>query len=363
MAAIEILALEKIYNVGFWRKRPKRALHPLNLAVEEGEVFGFLGPNGAGKTTTLKILMGLVFPTSGSARILGMELDDPRMKAQIGFLPEQPYFYDYLTGRELLRYYGQLSGMDASGLISKVDAALDRVGLRDAANLQLRKFSKGMLQRVGIAQAILHDPKVVFLDEPMSGLDPMGRREVRDLIEGLKAEGKTVFFSTHILADAEALCDRVAIIHQGQLRRVGAVEELTAGLTAKVEIVWAGTSVPGFFKPLDAETHVAGDTVRAVLAQEKQDAALEALRREGVRLISVTPVRTSLEDYFVANVEESNGERTTSTSFTTGSGEPVAGPAERNPLGPASLRGVGPRSHASEGQGMESRAHTQVEKS
>src|SRR5690242_20017947 len=171
MAAIEILHLEKTYSVGFWRKRPKRALLPLDLVVEEGEIFGFLGPNGAGKTTTLKILMGLVFPTAGTARILGMDLDDPRMKAQIGFLPEQPYFYDYLTARELLHYYGRLSGMDSAALSRKADAVLERVGLKDAAHLQLRKFSKGMLQRVGIAQAIIHDPRVVFLDEPMSGLD------------------------------------------------------------------------------------------------------------------------------------------------------------------------------------------------
>src|SRR5947207_7974620 len=163
MAAIEILGLEKTYTVGFWRNKPKLALRPLHLKVEEGEIFGFLGPNGAGKTTALKLLMGLVFPTAGSARILGMEVNDPRMKAQIGFLPEQPYFYDYLTARELLEYYGQLSGMPANGLGAKVEAMLARVGLPDAANTQLRKFSKGMLQRVGIAQAILHEPKVVFL--------------------------------------------------------------------------------------------------------------------------------------------------------------------------------------------------------
>src|SRR5262249_9499038 len=153
--------------------------------------------------------------TSGTARILGMELGDPGMKAQIGFLPEQPYFYDYLTARELLRYYGQLSGIGAKQLTTRVDTTLDQVGLRDAANLQLRKFSKGMLQRVGIAQAVLHDPKVVFLDEPMSGLDPVGRFEVRGLIEDLKSQGKTVFFSTHILSDAEALCDRVAVLQLG----------------------------------------------------------------------------------------------------------------------------------------------------
>src|SRR6266568_8627697 len=253
MAAIEILGLEKTYSVGFWRKRPKCALKPLHLAVESGEIFGFLGPNGAGKTTTLKMLMRLVFPTGATARILGMELDDPRMKAQIGFLPEQPYFYDYLTARELLRYYGQLSGVDSKQLEHKVDAVLERVGLKDATNLQLRKFSKGMLQRTGIAQAILHDPKIVFLDEPMSGLDPMGRREVRDLMEQLKAEGKTVFFSTHILSDAEALCDRVAIIHLGELRGVGAVAALTSGVHSKVEVVWQGAEIPLGVKVAGAE--------------------------------------------------------------------------------------------------------------
>jgi ABC-2 type transport system ATP-binding protein len=305
--AIEILRLEKTYCVGFWRKRPKRALLPLDLSVEEGEIFGFLGPNGAGKTTTLKILMGLVFPTGGTARILGMDLDDPRMKAQIGFLPEQPYFYDYLTARELLVYYGQLSGLEAKSLRRKVDAVLDRVGLSDAAQLQLRKFSKGMLQRVGIAQAILHDPRVVFLDEPMSGLDPMGRREVRNLIEQLKEEGKTVFFSTHILSDAEALCDRVAIIHLGQLRGVGVVEGLTAGVSAQVEVIWSGTAVPPAIKALDTSCHIAGDTVRAVLPQHKQDAVLDVLKRERLRLISVTPVRMSLEDYFLAQLGNTPG--------------------------------------------------------
>lgn len=303
MAAIEILGLEKTYSVGFWRKRPKLALKPLHLAVEEGEIFGFLGPNGAGKTTTLKMLMGLVFPTSGSARILGKEVGDPDVKAQIGFLPEQPYFYDYLTARELLNYYGQLSGMPAKDRGRKTDEMLERVGLRDAANVQLRKFSKGMLQRAGIAQAILHDPKVVFFDEPMSGLDPMGRREVRDVMEELKRAGKTVFFSTHILSDAEALCDRVAILHLGELRGVGAVAELTSGVQGNVEIVWKGTTVLSAIKALNATCYTTGDTVRAVLPEANQEAAIDAIRRERLRLVSVIPVRASLEDYFVEKVK------------------------------------------------------------
>jgi ABC-2 type transport system ATP-binding protein len=303
MPAIEILGLEKTYMVGFWRKRPKRALSPLRLTVEDGEIFGFLGPNGAGKTTTLKLLMGLVFPTSGSARLLGQEWTEPEVKAQIGFLPEQPYFYDHLTAHELLNYYAQLSGVPAKERSRRVDSTLHRVGLKDVNGVQLRKFSKGMLQRVGIAQAILHDPKLVFFDEPMSGLDPMGRREVRDLMEQLKQEGKTVFFSTHILSDAEALCDRVAIIHKGELRGIGAVADLTSSVQGKVEVIWQGTQIPASLKALGAECHVTGDTVRAIIDENQQDAAIDSLRREHLRMIALTPVRTSLEAYFVERLQ------------------------------------------------------------
>src|SRR5271167_419557 len=291
MTAIDILGLEKTYSVGFWRKTPRCALRPLHLAVEEGEIFGFLGPNGAGKTTTLKLLMGLVYPTSGSARILGSEVNDPRMKAQIGFLPEQPYFYDYLTAAELLEYYAQLSGIAAKDRKLRVSEVLARVGLPDVGGMQLRKFSKGMLQRVGIAQAILHDPRLLFFDEPMSGLDPIGRREVRDLMTELKHAGKTVFFSTHILSDAEALCDRVAIIHQGELRGVGAVAELTSQAKGKVEIIFYAQTPPAGLANLGAETRVSGDIVNAILPEEQQNAALELLRRERIKLISLTPVR------------------------------------------------------------------------
>ena len=305
MAAIEILGLEKTYTVGFCRGRLKRALLPLHLTVEEGEIFGFLGPNGAGKTTTLKIMMGLVFPTGGSARILGRVWSDPEVKAQIGFLPEQPYFYDYLTAHELLDYYGQLSGVRAKTRNQRVDEILGRVGLTDVQGVQLRKFSKGMLQRVGIAQAILHDPKLVFFDEPMSGLDPLGRREVRDLMEQLKHEGKTVFFSTHILSDAESLCDRVAIIHKGELRGTGKIEELTSTTEGKVEVVWQGAEIPASIKGLGAECHVTGETVRAVIGENQQDAAIDAVRREHLKLISITPLRTSLEAYFVEKLQHS----------------------------------------------------------
>jgi len=303
MSAIEIIDLEKSYLVGFWRKRPKLALRPLRLTIEEGEVFGFLGPNGAGKTTTLKLLMGLVFPTGGTARILGMDMDDPRVKSQIGFLPEQPYFYDHLSARELLNYYGQLSGMPARNRSARVEEMLKRVGLSDSAGVELRKFSKGMLQRVGLAQAVLHDPKLVFLDEPMSGLDPMGRREVRDLIHQLRSEGKTVFFSTHILSDAEALCDRVGVIQSGELRGVGAVAELTSQSQGKIEIIFHAQKVPAGLTALGAEARVSGDMVNAVLPEAQQDAALDLLRRERIRLISLAPVRRSLEEYYLQKLQ------------------------------------------------------------
>src|ERR1700691_3108887 len=307
MAAIEILDLEKNYLVGLWRKRPRLALRPLRLTIEEGEVFGFLGPNGAGKTTTLKLLMVLVSPTAGTARILGMPMDDPQVKSQIGFLPEQPYFYDHLSARELLNYYGQLSGMPAKGRSSRVEEMLARVGLSDSAGVQLRKFSKGMLQRGGLAQAILHDLKLVFLEEPMSGLDPMGRREVRELIQQLRHEGKTVFFSTHILSDAEALCDRVGVIHQGELRGVGAVADLTSQTQGKIEIIFYAQKVPADLTGLGAEARVSGDMVNAVLPEERQDAALEILRMERLKLISLAPVPNSLEEYYIQKLRPTEG--------------------------------------------------------
>ncbi|MFB3916551.1 MAG: ABC transporter ATP-binding protein [Terriglobales bacterium] len=307
MAAIQTFSLQKTYSVGFWRKTSRPALKSLTLTVNEGEIFGYLGPNGAGKTTTLKLLMGLVYPTAGSARILGMELDDPAMKAQIGFLPEQPYFYDYLTAGELLNYYAQLSDVPAGDRERRIQSVLARVGLADAVHLQLRKFSKGMLQRVGIAQAIVHDPRIVFLDEPMSGLDPIGRREVRDLIQDLKDEGKTVFFSTHILSDAEALCDRVAVLHQGELRGVGVVADLVSRVSGKVEVLWEGSAAIPAVQALAEECHIAGETARAIVPEEKLNAVIDLLRRLDVRLISVTPVRSTLEDYFVERLGTTAG--------------------------------------------------------
>ncbi len=303
MAAIETFALEKSYQVGFWSKRQRQALQPLTLAVEEGEVFGYLGPNGAGKTTTLKLLMGLVYPTSGSAKILGRPLDDRHMKAQIGFLPEQPYFYDHLSARELLHYLATVSAVPAKERGRRVDQVLRRVGLQEHAGVQLRKLSKGMLQRVGIAQAIVHDPKLIFLDEPMSGLDPIGRREVRDLIQSLKDEGKTIFFSTHILSDAETLCDRVAVLNNGQLRGIGVVADLAREISGKIEVVWEGVAALGPIAELGAETHGSGSIFRAVLPEAMLERAVDVIRNTHSKLVAITPLRATLEDFFLQKLQ------------------------------------------------------------
>ena len=244
MKAIETHQLSKDYFVGFWRPRPYRALDAVSFAVDPGEVFGFLGPNGAGKTTTLKLLMQLVFPTAGHARILGRPVGDVEMKRRIGYLPENPYFYDYLTAEELLTYFAGLFGYGGEERRRRVAALLDDVGLGAERRLQLRKFSKGMIQRVGLAQALVNDPEVVFLDEPMSGLDPLGRRDVRALILRLRDQGRTVFFSSHILSDAETLCSRVAIVAGGRLMAAGSLSELLAQQLKGWELVLDGLPSP-----------------------------------------------------------------------------------------------------------------------
>jgi ABC-2 type transport system ATP-binding protein len=308
MHAIEIKDLTKAYPVGFWKRQLRPALNGLTLTVNKGETFGFLGPNGAGKTTTLKILMGIIRPSSGSATILGQDYRTPEIKQQIGFLPEQPYFYDYLSAPELLNYYAQLSGMASSERAQRIQPLLDRVGLGDVGNKQLRKFSKGMLQRVGIAQAIIHDPEVIFLDEPMSGLDPLGRHEVRELIQGLKDQGKTIFFSTHILSDAEALCDRVAVIHKGELRGIGVVNDLRSSVAENSEVIWESAQAVPMLKELLTELHITGETVRGVVRNADLDNLLEKLRQQRGRLVSVTPLHGTLEDYFMAKTTDAGRE-------------------------------------------------------
>ncbi len=306
-AVVEIENLTKDYEVGFWRKRKVRALDGLSLSVEGGEIFGFLGANGAGKTTTLKLLMRLIYPTDGQAHILGRAISDVSMHARIGYLPENPYFYDYLTAREFLDYCAQIFGYERRERTRRTEQLLKRVHLEEGSwDKQLRKFSKGMLQRVGLAQALVNDPEIVFLDEPMSGLDPVGRRQVRDLIASLRAQGTTVFMCSHILSDIEILCDRVAIMKRGRLAHIGRLEELRrrAGDSSRLEILITGTdaeTIKRFLPTLNGSevTPNAGGARIEVPDERDVDGAIAALRQAGGRLVSVQPVRQSLEELFV----------------------------------------------------------------
>ena len=299
--------LSKVFPVGFWGRRVI-ALDRLDLEVHRGEVFGFLGPNGAGKTTTLKILMGLVTATSGKAWIMDREIGDVSIKRQIGFLPEAPYFYDYLTAEEFLRFYGQLFGLTGSVLRERIQELLGMVGLSDVNRLQLRKFSKGMLQRIGIAQALINDPHLVVLDEPMSGLDPVGRKEIRDLILELKAAGKTIFFSSHILHDAELLCDRVSILVKGRLVALGRVAELLGSATTRsIEVVLENLDAEGLgrIRGLTQRVILQGDrTLFTLDNQEQVNEVLEIIRGRKASLISITHQKNSLEDLFMREVQQ-----------------------------------------------------------
>ena len=298
-AAIETQNLTKEYPYGFLHLKRKTSLENLTMQVEHGEVFGFLGPNGAGKSTTIKLLMGIIFPTAGSAQILGKPVSDVSMHRDIGYLPEQPYFYDYLTAAEVLDYFARFHGFSATERKERVQRMLQKVGLETAGKIQLRKFSKGMLQRVGLAQAIVHDPKLLILDEPMSGLDPMGRREVRDIILELKNAGKTILFSTHILSDAETLCDRVGVIAGGQLRGVGAPGSIVGVKSLGMEIIFELTGSGAQVEKVRAKATKSGANYRMSVIELDLYAALEELRGAGAKIISVTRIKPTLEDFFM----------------------------------------------------------------
>ena len=306
--AIQIEELTKDYAVGFWRKRPYRALDRLSLQVEPGEVFGFLGPNGAGKTTTLKLLMQLIFPSAGRAEILGRPVGDVAVRQRIGYLPENPYFYDYLTAEELLTYFAQLFGLTPADQKARVSSLLDRVGIGAERRLQLRKFSKGMVQRVGVAQALINDPEVIFLDEPMSGLDPLGRRDIRTLILELRDQGRTVFFSSHILSDAEALCSRVAVVAGGRLAAAGRLSDILAFDVRGWEVVVDGLKADAHAQISSVArrtTEIApGRFALELPVSYAPEKLLAEFAATGARLVSVNPVRDTLEDFFVRRVKE-----------------------------------------------------------
>jgi ABC-2 type transport system ATP-binding protein len=313
MDTIKTEGLTKHYKVGFWRPRPYVALDSLNLSVAQGEVFGFLGPNGAGKTTTLKLLMQLIYPTSGHAEILGSPVGDVAVRRRIGYLPENPYFYDNLSAEELLVYFARIFGCSVREGRQRASRLLDEVGIGAERRFQLRKFSKGMVQRVGIAQALINEPEVVFLDEPMSGLDPLGRRDVRELILRLRDRGCTVFFSSHVLSDAETLCSRVAILANGRLAASGSLDELTAFRARGWELVVAGLKDDGLarIKTRAVQATPLGDgrfSLELPLSTPPEQ-LIQELVAVGTRIVSLNPLRGTLEDFFVEQVRAADDDR------------------------------------------------------
>jgi ABC-2 type transport system ATP-binding protein len=303
---VRVEEVVKDFRPGFGLRR-RRVLHAISFGVQEGEIFGFVGPNGAGKTTTLKLLMGLIRPTAGRASVLGHDVSETEFRRHVGFLPENPYFYDYLSGRETLHFYARLCGVPRRQRAARVDALLSWVGLSQAADARLRTYSKGMQQRVGIAQALVHDPKVVFLDEPMSGLDPIGRAEIRDLILRLRGEGKTVFMNTHILSDVETLCDRVAIIARGRIRHEGPIGDFLAAGSHETDLVVSGLS-PEAAQELEervgARHRSLADRIEVRVPEKAVAEALRVALAAGAEIVSVTPHRESLERFFLSAVEE-----------------------------------------------------------
>jgi ABC-2 type transport system ATP-binding protein len=314
MDAIRIDGLTKHYDVGFWRRRPYVALDGLTLRVGRGEVFGFLGPNGAGKTTTLKLLMQLIYPTAGSAEILGTPVGDLSVRQRIGYLPETPYFYDNLTAEELLVYFASVFGYSSAEGRRRATRLLDEVGIGPERRFPLRRFSKGMVQRVGIAQALINDPEVVFLDEPMSGLDPLGRHEVRELILRLRDRGCTVFFSSHVLSDAEALCSRVAILAKGRLAASGTLDELTAFEARGWQLVVTGLSAEALDRVRSRLTGTTplgeGRFTLELPPTTAPEPLIADLATSGARVVSLNPLRITLEDVFIDQVRSASTDRT-----------------------------------------------------
>jgi ABC-2 type transport system ATP-binding protein len=306
--ALELRGLRKSYRIGHIRQKLRPVLKGLDLAVPRGEVFGYLGPNGSGKTTTLKILVGLLRVDAGEARVLGLPLSDRTWRYRVGYLPENPYLYDYLTAREYLEYVGRLFGLAAAERRRRADDLLARVGMTRAADVALRRASKGMLQRVGLAQALVNDPELVILDEPMSGLDPLGRHLVRRLILELKDAGKTVFFSTHILSDAETLCDRVAVLRDGQVMASGPLNEILTIDVSHMEVILSGLDAAQVeaLGPGIAARNL-GERWRVEAPEASLHDVIGRALANGGRVLSVLPIRQSLEEFFVREMAPGPG--------------------------------------------------------
>lgn len=304
MSVLLFDSVYKSFTPGFIPRR-REVLHGLSFAVEAGEIFGFLGQNGAGKTTTIKLVVGLLFPDRGRVLLQGHPTSDPRSRGSLGFLPENPYFYDYLTGSEFLDFYGRLYGLDGATRRRRAAELISRLGLEPAAGLALRRYSKGMIQRLALAQALIAEPRLLVLDEPMSGLDPMGRRLFRDIILEQRARGTTVFFSSHILQDVELLADRVAIVDRGNLRSVTRLDELLRSSVTGYDISLSGADAfdPAIRCPgARILGRSAGAMLVRVASDDDVDALVEAARASGARLQSLAPARRSLEEMFLEHV-------------------------------------------------------------
>lgn len=299
--AIEARGLGMVYSPGLFARK-KVGLDSLDIDVPRGSIYGYLGHNGAGKTTTIKILVGLQFQTSGEARILGGDIRDSSTRRNVGFMPENPYFYEYLTAVEALDFYGQLSGMDRASRKSRTEELLDQFGLRHARSVPLRDFSKGMRQRLGLAQAVMHKPPLVILDEPMSGLDPLGRRDVRNIILSLRDAGQTVFFSTHILSDVEEICDRVCVLNMGRKIAEGPISSLLTGRVLEVQLSATGLTPD---KLPDVKAHSTrswhdGVQFHVLTASEESAQKVKSMiESAGGTIRAIIPHKESLEDYFV----------------------------------------------------------------
>jgi len=296
---LEVQNLVKEFRSGFLRKRIK-VLNDITFSVEPGEVFGIAGPNGAGKTTIFKCILGFIKPTSGSIRIFQKPSDHSELKKLLGYLPENPYFYEYLSGFELMKYMGKLHGIEGKLLSKRIDELLEKVNLTSASKVQLRKYSKGMLQRIGIAQALINDPEFIILDEPMSGLDPLGRREVRDLILELKKSGKTVILSSHILSDLEALCDKVCFIFRGKVMKLGSIYDLYNEIDSEYEaVVQKSNADLSVLEKIDTIKYEQREDYVVINFNEKhKSSVIEFIQRNKMNLVSMHPIRTSLENIY-----------------------------------------------------------------
>jgi ABC-2 type transport system ATP-binding protein len=308
MGLMEIKGIEQKFRTGFWMTHVQ-ILHDVNLTVPEKSIFGFLGANGAGKTTLINLIVGLRSPTAGEIRIRGDISSSSKARARMGYLPERPYFYEHLTGEQFLNYFGTLSGMTRNSIKARIPVAVSRVGMSAGRKIELRKYSKGMLQRIGIAQAILHEPEFLVLDEPMSGLDPIGRKEMRELIIGLAQEGKTIFFSTHVIPDVEAICDQVALIQKGRIKGCGPIKGFLAQGEDETEIVFSGKSKDEISKlGLFTTIREIPDGLKVQLLTRDANKAIAKLVQLEASLLWVNPIRPSLESYF-ETAEERNIEK------------------------------------------------------